>query len=641
MTIPKSTTTPPELQCEDQVGSINTTEPNPSIGPYIPTPVDPGDWEITDPDPDQCAINEVQIQEQYIAETINISGAPLNVYTLKGIHQQGDGSVLSQGTIFGSTAFPGHPISGINNDGGTPWWSYEMGSNIVGTSFVGVDFGIKKTDDGNSEYEPQKTKWTDVGAVVLTQSNNTGYFASQVKVEITDGRVIIGTPNPDIYNAGDGDIEVVGPGSDAAEGTVMVETNDGVTFEVNWVPAIGGSPTLLGEATLGETFYSTYLNFTINQGSIPFQAGDNFGIPISYYWTRAGIFNVIQSPDSQVLNLKSTLKVRAVRVTPTLFTGNQNWEVLELDVLDSAPVDINNIQDLFFGENRDRDYNATPIMLKAAYTPADSVSDLSKFGLSILDQYTFTFSFADMVTKLGRPIVIGDIIEVIPEMQWDQNLKPIRKFLEVTDSGWATSGFGPHYKPVVYRVHAQQALPSQETRDIFGTLDTQKYLVADDIVSDDIGEQLNTTPLTIEEEIGKMADDAVPEIGSDDIRAFKEVRTPQARPPANAKGQPAALSNPSPSQGPNLYIEAALPPEDEPYGEGFALPEIPGPADGDYFRLLYPPETQIPARLYRFSELKNRWIYLETDRRGQYSSIKPSVRRIMESSTSQSIGKKI
>lgn len=640
MANPTPTNTPPELECADQVGSINTTEPTPPIGPYVPTPVDPGDWEITDPDPDQCAINEVQNQEQYVAESINISGAPLNIYTLKGIHQQGDGSVLSRGTLFASTAFPGHPVGGIN--GATPWWSLEMGADVATSGvFVGVDFGIKLTAGGNPEYEPHKTKWTDVGAIVLTQSNNTGYFAQQVKVEIADGRVVVGTPTPDIYNAGDGTLTVDGTGSDVAAGTLMADTSDGVNFEVNWLPATGGAPIPLGAAEVGEAFYSRYLNFTIAEGSIPFQAGDNFAVTVNYYWTRVGIFSIIQSPSPQILNLKSSYKARAVRVTPILFSGDQNWEVVAFDVLDSPPPEINNIQDLFFGENRDRDYNATPILVKAAYTPADSVSDLSKFGLSILDQYTFTFSFADMVLKLGRPIVVGDIIEVIPEMQWDQNLRPIRKFLEVTDTGWATSGFGPHYKPVVYRVHAQQALPSQETRDIFGTIDTQKYLVSDEIIGDDIGEQLNTTPLDVEEEIRKMADDAVPEVGSDDIRAFKEVRTPQARPPANPKGQPAALANPAPNSGPNLYIEAGLPPNDEPYGEGFELPEIPGPSDGDYFRLLYAPETRIPARLYRFSAIKNRWIYLETDRRGEYSSHKPTIRRIMQSTSSQSIGKKL
>src|SRR5690606_15852597 len=98
-----------------------------------------------------------------------------------------------------------------------------------------------------------------------------------------------------------------------------------------------------------------------------------------------------------------------------------------------------------------------------------------------------------------------------------------------------SSGFSPHYQPVVYRVNAQIALPSQETRDIFGTIDTQKYLAPDAILSDDIGEQINTTPLTATEEIIKDAFDAVPERGSDDIHSVAGVVLQPAIQPENDK----------------------------------------------------------------------------------------------------------
>jgi len=111
-----------------------------------------------------------------------------------------------------------------------------------------------------------------------------------------------------------------------------------------------------------------------------------------------------------VLNLQSQLLVRAVRVVPTLYTATGPWQVFELDVLDSPPTNINNLQDLFFNENRDRDYEKVPILLKCQYIPTDSLTDLSKFGLSVLDQYNFTTSFATMVERLGRPLVVVDII---------------------------------------------------------------------------------------------------------------------------------------------------------------------------------------------------------------------------------------
>ena len=636
------------LACENQVGSLNSTSSTPqqngtinkALAPYVAPTLPIGTWQITGINPDTCAVNEQLNQQTYVAESLNITGAPINIYPLLGVHQQGNGSILSSGMVIGSQSAPGYPLTGIN--GGAGWRSIQTGTLVAGSGcYVGVDFGIKLlTHDGNqSEYEPQAQKWTSIGCVLLTQSNNPGYFAQQVKVDLATSDCTIAPPLAGTMNAGNGLVTELSVGSNVTYGTVVLQAMTSTTFNC-YAQLPSNTVISLGPATIGVPFFSTFINFTINSGTLPFVGGDMFTIPVNYEWSRAGVFNVIQSPAPQQLNLQTPILCKAIRITPTMFTGVNSWEVDAIDVLDSVPSNINNIQDLFFNENRDRDYNTMPIMLKCAYTPADSISDLAKYGLSILDQYVFTVAFATMVKLIGRPVVTGDIIEVIPEMQYDQNLLPIRKFLEVTDTGWSSAGFGPAYNPTVYRFTAQQALPSQETRDIFGTMDTEKYLMGDALFQNGIGQQIDTTPLTRTEEISKAAANAVPETGSDDNRSIEGIVLQQPLPPINAKGQPPAASNPSPGSGPNLYIEDALPPNGAAYGEGFVLPTIPGPADGAYFRLNYVPEMQIPARLYRFSMVKNAWIYQETDRRGQYSSIKPSVRSIMQSSTSVPMSKK-
>lgn len=629
--------------CDNGAGSLNNPNGspaqlgtnNPALKPYVAPVICTGDWQITGTDPSACAVNEQTIQAGYIAEVLNISGAPLNIYPLLGVHQQGNGSITAQGALISSASYPGYPLSGIN--GGAGWRSLQTGTAITTTQvYVGLDFGIiKLSQDGQqSEYDPQKAKLTPVGAINLTQSNNPGFFASQVKVEITDGKTYAGTPI--LVGVGNGTITLNGMGFNASLGTVTAMATSASSFNV-YATLPNNTTIQLGTAIAGVIFYSSFINFTITPGLIPFSSGDMFSIPVNYEWKRVGIFNVIQSPAPQLLNLKTIYQAKAVMVTPTIFSGMGSWEVDAIDILDSPPPDINNIQDLFFNENRDRDYGIVPLMIKAQYNPADSLTDLSRFGLSILDQYTFTVSFITMVNLLGRPIVTGDIIEVIPDMQWDQNLLPIRKFLEVTDTGWSAGGFGPAYTPMVYRFSAQQALPSQETRDIFGTLDTQKYMIGDSLFNNGIGQQIDTTPLTDTEEIIKSAELAVPEIGSDDNRSMAGVVNQPPAPPRNAKGQPAAIPV---DTKPTIYVEDALPPNGLPYGEGYALPSLPGPVDGAYFRLNYPPDLKIAPRLYRFSMVKNAWVYLETDRRGEYSSIKPSVRKIMESKTQQSLSKK-
>lgn len=628
----------PTLPCPNGAGSINNpaNPQTPGLQPYVPRTPCVGQWEITSLTPDECAINEQLLQENYIAETLNISGAPINIYKLLGVHEQGEGSLLSRGRIVSSTSYPGYPNTGINV---SSWRSFEAGADVAaGNVYVGVDFGVKLTANNQSEYEPPAPNWQDVGSITITQSNIPEYWARQVRVDIADGAVRL--DSIDFTGAGTGTFDIESFGSHITPCIITAEALTDTTF--NCYATLPDNTVIgLGTATVGQKVNSIFLNFTINVGATPFFAGDIFTVEIGYEWKRVALFNLIQSPSPQILNLQQKYKVKAVRIVPTFFTGTQNWEVLGLDVLDTVPTDINNIQDIFFSENRDRDYAIAPLTIKANYSPADSVTDLSRFGLSILDGYTFTVSFATMVNLLGRPIVIGDIIEVTPELQYDQNLRPVRKFLEVTDTGWSSAGFGTAFKPLVYRFNAQPAISSQETRDIFGTLDTQKYLVPDQILIDGIGEQLNTQPLTITEEINKNALDDVPEIGTDDIRSVAAVPARVPMPAANPKGQPAAVASPNPNGKPNLYIESAIPPNNAPYEEGFKLPDTTSAADGDYFRLYYPPETKIPARLFRFSSIKNRWIFLETDRRGEYNSFKPSVQAILQSSTKRDSADKV
>lgn len=620
------------LPCENGGGSLNNTDNNnTTITPYVAPDLCKGSWEITSLTPDQCAVNDQLRQESYIAESLNISGAPINIFKLLGVHEQGNGSLLNKGSIFASQSYPGYPSSNVNT--GATWRSLEVGSSVANVAYIGLDFGIKRLPTGESEYKPNAPKWTNVGSINITQANTPNEFARQVKVEIADGDCNF--ESPVFSGVGDGTLTVTTLGLDAAQSNITILANNANNFTV-FLGLPNGSTVVLGQAEVNIQFNSPSINFLISGGVIPFTAGDMFSIKVNYVWKRIGIFNLIQSPNPQTLNLQFTRMAKAIRVIPILFSGSGNWEVTNFDVLDSIPTDINNIQDLFFNENRDRDYALDPTMMKVQYTPADSISDLAKFGLSILDQYAFTASFATMVSTLGRPIVAGDIIEVTPEVQYDQNLKPIRKFLEVTDTGWAAEGFSTAFKPTLFRFSASPALPSQETRDIFGTIDTQQYLMADSVLSGNVPPPLDTTPLSQLEEIIKNATDKVPEIGSDEGRNIK-VPVPKSAPPANLKGNP-SIDTIVPK--PSIHIEDGLPPGGEAYGEGYKLPDAGTNTDGDYFRLYYALETKIAPRLYRYSSIKNRWIFLEQDRRGDYSSHKPSVRAILESPTRQSLGKK-
>ncbi len=595
-----------------------------------------GEWQISGPSMDECAQNERRRQETYVAEVLNISGAPINVFKLLGVHEQGNGSLLNSGQLISSQSYPGYPLSNLKN--GLSWKSFDSAGDVAASSYVGIDFGVKRLPSGALQYAPAKSKFQDIGALLLTQTGDIDSSAKQVAIQITDGSCIA---SETIFTGnGAGELIVNSLGSGALPSTIRAIALNSTSFDV-FAEISPGVVENLGIAYVGIPFNSTFVNFSISQ-SQPFESGDSFTFFISYDWKRAAFFNLEPGAAQQTLNLNKTLKVRAIRIIPTLFTGNSNWEISSVDFLDSPITSVNNIQDLFFNENRDRDYSTSPIPLKVQYSPTDSASDLARFGLNILDQYAFTVSFSSMVRALGRPIVVGDIIEVIPELQYDQNLLPIKKFLEVSDTGWASEGFGPQWNPTLYRFSAQQALPSQETRDIFGTIDTQKYITSDNVMADNVTDQIDITPLTQVEEIIKAASDAVPETGSNDTVAIEGVPIPKKKRPYNRKTTPApapTVKEDKITQG--SLIEDGMPPNGLPFTEGFKLPDTAQSADGQYFRLNYPPETKIPTRLYRFSAIKNRWIYQETDRRGEYSSHKPSVRNILESDTKQSLKKKL
>ena len=253
------------LPCEDGGGSLNNPNGSPTqigtnnaaLAPYVAPTLPIGTLDITGINPGLCRTNDQLRQETYVAEQLNMTGAPLNIYKLLGVHEQGDGSVLNQGRIIGSVAYPGYPLTGINS-GSTPWRSYQNGTGVASSSvYIGVDFGIKLMPTGGTEYEPQKQKWTKVGALSITQSNNPGNFARQVKVEVADGQCA--ALPPAFTGVGNGVLTVNGNGSNATQGIVTVVALTDTTFNV-YATLADGSVIGLNYATVGVPFFSTFVN---------------------------------------------------------------------------------------------------------------------------------------------------------------------------------------------------------------------------------------------------------------------------------------------------------------------------------------------------------------------------------------------
>lgn len=623
-------------ECLDAAGSFNNpTTPNsglpyvPPLGPggttvvvppggggtYVPPEFCVGTYKLTQ---DYCAYYENNYQDALAAEALNISGAPVNVFKLLGNHEQGKLiDLVGAGNAIGSNA----EAANVFDELADSWSSGITGMDVLrGPAYIGYDFGIRKTSFGEPENAPGAPDSQHITSFRIHQGTDASTRALQVRIDRSDGNF---TVNPLHITTADGQVGNGGispyrQGFSPRPGSFMLFAESSTKFTVMYLANDGTS--ILGEATVGTQFNSPEGSFTINPGSVPYQVGDSFMVPVEMDWKRVDVVNLPNMAAGALIRIKQSAASRYWRIVPTSFAGavnNSPWIVDKLELFDYQATMLDDIQDPLFMENRDRDYAKSSILLKAAYTPFDAVSDLSKFGFQMADIYSFTVSFADMVRALGRPIVIGDVLEVPSEMQWDQHLRPVRKFLEVTDAGWAADGFTSGWKPIIYRFQAQQLIPGQEHRDLLGTVDTQKYILDDSRFFEGI-EQIETMGLTASEANNAEAERAVPEKGTN------------VREQASGTNR---FHQPGSYDGVGMYVEDGLPPDGAQFTTGFKLPDVAKAKDGEYFRLEYPPQMNLAARLYKYTVVKNDWIYVETDRRAQRSAHRPSQLAILNMNT--------
>lgn len=348
-------------------------------------------------------------------------------------------------------------------------------------------------------------------------------------------------------------------------------------------------------------------------------------------WYGTDIINAIDDAESHVYMIKHSVKSRFWRLRPVAFNGGvaDSWSVVKVAFSDQTVPMLDNIQDeMGFLEARDRDYAHESIKLKMWYELVDTKTELSAFGVDASNfPYTFIVGLIDTIRTLGRPLVIGDIIELPNEAQFTPNLKEVKKYLEVSDVSWATEGYTPNWRPVLQRIVAYPLIASQETMDVIDGFHKEKDSVFfKDLNNDQIQDLTSYSQRVIEQ-----AEANTPESGaslfnvaeiSDDVAAQinKELGV-------NVNSQ---RLNFDPKA---IYVEDALPPNGEKYTEGETFPS--NPKNNAYHRLTYKSlNNNIPPRLFKYSTTKMRWIYVETDRRQQYNRIKPSVQQHIVSPTS-------
>lgn len=340
-------------------------------------------------------------------------------------------------------------------------------------------------------------------------------------------------------------------------------------------------------------------------------------------WYGVAVLDVKDCDGLVTLNFKRTVPSRYWRIRPIAFNGTSAdyWVVRVLQFVEYEATALSNIQDKILLENRDRDYQEYAVNIKAAYTPQENSSQFDRFGQNpFSDMYAFDVSFAQCVERLGRPFVIGDIIMVPSERQYSATLRPIDKYLEVTDIFWAATGFSATWTPSVQKIVAKPLIASQETQDIAGklTADVDGAGVFD--INDGLDGKKYQDYMDISDNIRANNKERVPVKGID--YANNPVISPELRkfaadhPNMNVNKLTAARL----TQGVD-----AMPPNGEPYTEADEFPA--SPKNGDYHRLTYKAlGNNIPARLHRYSTAKGRWIYLESDYKSAQNALRPHLK---------------
>lgn len=163
------------------------------------------------------------------------------------------------------------------------------------------------------------------------------------------------------------------------------------------------------------------------------------------------------------------------------------------------------IEDPVFLENRDRRYDDTIFELRGHYTPQDNDFDLSQFGIFLTNDTLFmNFHLNEMVDRLGRKLMSGDVIE-LPHLrehfQLVEDKNAINRFYVVKDASRYSRGYGPTWYPHIWRTKLEPITDSREYRDILGTGVDENGNPNDDLRNDQstYNKDLEYTDLMIDE----------------------------------------------------------------------------------------------------------------------------------------------
>ena len=134
-------------------------------------------------------------------------------------------------------------------------------------------------------------------------------------------------------------------------------------------------------------------------------------------------------------------------------------------------INIVNIQDLLFLENRDRKYDSEIYKIRGIYNVQNIDFNLSQFGIFIDNDTIFmTIHINDFINFIGRKPISGDVLE-LPHLRDEFALNDydfsLPRYYVIEDVGRASEGFSATWYPHLYRLKLKKVSNNQQFTDIF------------------------------------------------------------------------------------------------------------------------------------------------------------------------------
>lgn len=269
------------------------------------------------------------------------------------------------------------------------------------------------------------------------------------------------------------------------------------------------------------------------------------------------------------------------------------------------------VQDLLLIENRDRNYDKNLIDIKGVYNINELEFNLSQFGLMLAGETIFiTFHLNDMIEKLGRKIIPGDVLELVhrrDDLLLDQEMPPLNAFYVVEDASRSAEGYSQTWLPHVWRTKCVPIKDSQEYKDILDREEQDRQL------RDVLSTQEKTTQIS--DLVDEQAQTDVPSDNFDSSHYFIQ----------------SGSSLPGDNMLPWVFNGDGIPPNgNETVPSGTRFPQ--SPQEGEYFlRTDYKPE-----RLFRRED--NRWIAIEDNWSRQYQPARSTLEDFMQDDQVEEFG---